>query len=114
MLMNRQQGHFSLKIDSILAEAYNEESMLQYANERPELDAPYNSMDSDDNFNIYDSSSDEDFRDAQDNPLKGVTADDPKWFDVRILDISPFRMEAMKYFPYKSREGDIPLKLLKD
>lgn len=36
-----------------------------------------------------------------------------KNFDVRILDNSPFRLESVKYYPFRSREGEIPLKLLK-
>ena len=34
-------------------------------------------------------------------------------FDKKLLEASPFRMEAMKYYPYKMREGEIPFKLLK-
>ena len=34
-------------------------------------------------------------------------------FDLGLLDVSPFRMESMKFYPYKSKEGEIPLKLLK-
>ena len=36
-----------------------------------------------------------------------------KPFNKKLLDVSPFRMEGMRYFPYRSREGEIPLKLLK-
>ena len=34
-------------------------------------------------------------------------------FDLKLLDVLPFRLESMKFYPYKSREGDIPMNLLK-
>ena len=31
---------------------------------------------------------------------------------MRVLLTTPFRLESMKYFPYRSREGEVPYKLL--
>ena len=60
MLMNRPLlGNFCLKIDTILADHYKEDEMKEWAEWRPLVDAPYNSVDSDDNFNLYHSSDDE-------------------------------------------------------
>ena len=60
MLMGRsKKGNFSLKIDSIIAEAYKEESMAEWAAWRLEIDVPYNTIHSDDNFRLYHSSDDE-------------------------------------------------------
>ena len=69
-LMNRQEtGNFRLKIDSIIAEAYREESMLEWASYRPEIDAPYNSMTSQDEFNIIPS---EDSDELDDMPKDAI------------------------------------------
>ena len=51
-LMNRPKSSFILKIDSIIAEAYREESMMEWADWRPLNDVPYNSMQSADEFQI--------------------------------------------------------------
>ena len=37
-----------------------------------------------------------------------------KQFDIRLLDTSPYRIESLAYFPYRNREGEIPVKLLKN
>ena len=114
-LMGRQRwGNFRLKIDSLLAEAYREESMLEWANWRPDTNAPYNSMVSADEFHVIES---EDSDEAELKLGEGKYAvdeeDDDRQFDLSILNPSPFRMESMKYYPYKSREGEVPLRLLK-
>ena len=36
-----------------------------------------------------------------------------KPFDKKVLNVSPFRMESMRYYPYRAREGEVPMKLLK-
>ena len=55
ILMNRPKGNFVLKIDSLIAEAYREESIIDWANKRPVVDAPYNSMQTDEELHIYES-----------------------------------------------------------
>ena len=64
--MARPAGRFVLTIDSIMAEAYREESMLEYADQRPELDAPYNSMESEDSLIIEESPSSEELEEVVD------------------------------------------------
>ena len=44
--------------------------------------------------------------------------DDPelarKMFDVNLLKTNPFRLDSLKYFPYKvGKEGEVPWKLLR-
>ena len=46
--------------------------------DKPEVDAPYNTPESADDYNIYDFSSDEDLLNQEENPLKGVDKEDPK------------------------------------
>ena len=82
--------------------------------DRPEIDAPYNTPESADDYNIYDFSTDEDILNQEENPLKGLDKEDPNWFDINLLNSSPFRIESVKYFPHKAREGEIPLRLLKE
>ena len=113
MLMNRPKANFSLKIDTILADHYREEEMLEWAGWRPAIDVPYNSIDSDDNFLLYHSSDDE--IEVDETKIEMIDPEDGEAFsfDLKKLDVSPFRMESMRFYPYKSREGEIPLKLLK-
>ena len=71
-----------------MAEAYNEESMLEWANWRQDVDAPYNTMGSEDELNIDDGAdSDVDVLLEPESPLKGKTEKDPNWFDIKILDL---------------------------
>ena len=77
------------------------------------MDVPYNTMHSDDNFKLYHSSDDSA---VEEDPLVQVdvaSGDTPLTFDMNLLKVLPFRLEAMKYFPFKSREGETPVKLLK-
>lgn len=36
-----------------------------------------------------------------------------KQFDARLLDTMPWRIESMRYYPNRSNEGGLPVKLLK-
>ena len=85
--------------------------MLEYANQRPEIDAPYNSMESDDDFIIEESPSSEEIEEQTEHTEVKVKKE--KKFDKKLLDTSPYRMESIKFYPYRFREGDIPSKLLK-
>ena len=82
----------------------------------PEIDAPANSMESEDDFAICESQSSED-PDAVPYLTKDKLAKDPdlekKQFPISILETSGFRLQSMQYYPYRSREGEIPYKLLK-
>ncbi len=42
-----------------MIESYREESMLEWADEKRELDAPYNSMYTEDEYQVYESPSDD-------------------------------------------------------
>ena len=57
--MGRAKNNFKLKVDSIMIESYREESMLEWADEKRELDAPYNSMYTEDEYQVYESPSDD-------------------------------------------------------
>jgi len=55
-LINKpEKGNFTLIIDSIIHASYNEKEILEWARFRPEVDAPYNSMESENEYPIYDS-----------------------------------------------------------
>ena len=73
-------------------------------------------MESEDDFPLYESQ-DSDDPNAVPYLTKAKIAQDPdlkeKQFDIRILEVSGFRLESMKFFPYRTREGEIPKKLLK-
>ena len=47
------KGNFKLRIDSILIESYRVESMKEWAKYRPDTTAPYNSMNTEDELQIY-------------------------------------------------------------
>ena len=54
-LMGRPKGNFRLKVDSLVAEAYREESMQEWADWRPQIEVPCNSMESADDLKIIES-----------------------------------------------------------
>lgn len=107
---------YTLKIDSLISAAYKTESVLEWANYRQELDAPYCSMHSEEEFPIYDSNESDEIQTYPYIPKEKLAANPDlkkKQFDVRLLESSPWRIESMRYYPYRSRDGDFPLKLLK-
>ena len=110
-LMNRPTNNFRLKIDSITAEAYRYDNMQEWANYKLDCEAPYNSMESDADLDLYQSSTEEE--EVVEEVVIEKENQKYKPFDKKILDISPFRLEGLKYFPYKSSENTIPTKLLK-
>ena len=77
--------------------------------------APNNSMESEEEFHIEESQSSED-----ENAVPYITKDklkanpelEKKKFDMRLLEYTGYRLESMRYFPYRTREGEIPKKLL--
>ena len=85
--------------------------MKEWANYKPDVDAPYNSMESDADLEIYESPTESEEEEVVEVKPDEVSKYKP--FNKKLLDVSPFRMEGMRYFPYRSREGEIPLKLLK-
>lgn len=72
-------------------------------------------MESDEEFHVYESQESDD-PNAVPYLTKKKMAQDPelmkKQFDMRLIETNGFRLESMKYYPYRSREGDIPNKLL--
>ena len=85
--------------------------MQEWANYRLDCAAPYCSMESDAELDLYQSSTEEEDKKEEVVVVKENAKYKP--FDKSLLDVSPFRMEGMKYFPYKSSENTIPIKLLK-
>lgn len=87
----------------------------EWANWKPEIDAPANSMESEDNYQLVESQSSDD-SDALPHLTKEKLKLDPelekKQFPKQDLETSGFRLQAMQYYPYRSREGEIPYKLL--
>lgn len=72
-------------------------------------------MESDEDFNVYESDDSEDPNAVPYITKKAVDLDPTlteKQFDMRILATSAFRLESMKFFPYRTREGEMPTKLL--
>ena len=68
MLIGRsKKSTFKLKIDSIIADAYKVEEMVEWSVFRLDIDVPYNTMHSDDNFRLYHSSDDESQKDKTNN-----------------------------------------------
>ena len=113
-LMGRPQTeNFYLKVDSIIADAYLSDRMREWANHRAAVPAPYNSMESADDYQIIPSEDSEDADKIIDDTVLPVDKENEFNFDKSILDASPFRMGSLRYYPYKQREGEVPTKLLK-
>ena len=107
---------YTLKIDSLISAAYKTESVLEWANYRQEIDAPYCSMYSEEEFPLYDSNESDEIQTYPYIPKDKLAANPElkkKQFDIRLLSSSPWRVESMKYYPYRSNDGDFPLKLLR-
>ena len=87
----------------------------EWANFKPDIDAPANSMESEDDLQLIESQSSDD-SDAIPYLTKEKLKQDPelekKQFPKQDLETSGFRLQSMQYFPYRSREGEIPYKLL--
>jgi len=98
-------------IDSLINDAYRLETVEAWADYKPGNGAPDNSMESEDDYFIEESEESDD-PNAVPYLTKKLVKEDPtlkeKQFDMRILLTSAFRLESMKYFPYRSREGEIP------
>ena len=105
---------FRLELDSVMNAEYRLEAVEAWGDYRPAIDAPNNSMESEEEFYVEESQSSEDENAAISHvQLKKDPALVEKQFDTRILNTSGFRLESMKIFPYRSREGEIPLGVLK-
>ena len=112
MLLSRPD-RYKLKVDSLMAEVFTVEYAREGAKYRQEIDAPLNSMSSGDEPDLY-------ATDTEDEKKKALTKedmDDPelarKAFDKSLLNTQPFRIESLRFFPYRQREGSLPLRLLK-
>ena len=72
---------------------------------QPNLRAPANSEESEDNYNL-DYSTEEEKKDVmEDKPQEKV-------FNESLVDMCPFDLDKMNVFPHKYRDGEPPLKLL--
>ena len=111
-----RKGAFKLQLDSIIREEYREEAVKQWGQYQPDQGCPFNSLESEDDLQILES---EDSDDADIAPyIKAGLKNDPslkdKMFPMQWLETSGFRLEAMRYFPYRNREGELPNKILND
>ena len=55
ILGRKKFTRYTLRIDSIMLATYKMESIHEWANYRQEIDAPFNSMESEDEFPLFDS-----------------------------------------------------------
>lgn len=107
---------FTLYIDSIMTSTFKLENVMKWAEEPVSQTVPNNSMESEDDFQIYKSEDSEEMDVFPYIPKAKLEADPSlreKQFDVKLLQSSPYRMESMQYYPYRRTEGNIPRKLLK-
>ncbi len=83
------------------------ESVLEWADYKQELDAPYCSMESEEEFPLYDSAESDEL-DVFPYIPKAKLDQNPelkkKQFDISLLSTMPFRIESMKYYPGQSRD----------
>lgn len=117
-LVNRpkEKKGYNLRIDSLITAAYTLDTVNDWANYLPRLDAPYNSMESEEEFPIDDSEESDDKNKIPYIP-KAKLEENPellnKQFDDTILKTMPWRIESMRYFPYSGADNTFPVKLLK-
>ena len=115
LLRPEPERSYNLVIDSLINDSYRLETVEAWADYKPANGAPYNSLESEDDYFIEESEESDD-PNAVPYITKKLVKEDPtikeKQFDMRVLLTSAFRLESMKYFPYRSREGEIPKKLL--
>ncbi len=81
----------------------------------PDTKAPYNSLEDEEDFFLYESQESDDPNSVPYITQKKIKEDPTlkeKQFDIRILETSAYRLESMKFFPYRHREGEIPYKIL--
>lgn len=95
---------YEFSFDTLTRAAYNLEEIQVYGStDRVDLDVPFNSMESEDDFPVYDSQDSDEVNEfgvkLKDLKKDPTLAD--KMFDKSILETNPFRVESFKYFPYK-------------
>ena len=112
LIGRKENTRYELKVDDIMIDAYLGDATAEWTTTRQDIDAPYNTMYSDDD-KLYHSSDDDEEVEKTHAVVKVKDTGAEFKFDLRLLDVSPFRMEAMKLYPYKFREGETPIKLLK-
>ena len=102
-------------IDTLMHAAYNEEDIVWWSRYRQEVDAPFNSMESENEYPIYESNDSDDEIDRVPKPTKYQKKNDEnfkeKQFDKSLIEMTNFRMENMRQFPHRVREGEVPFKL---
>lgn len=107
-LLNCPSGYW-LKIDSLIHNIYNTETLAQTATIPPQLKAPANSDVSADNLSIGSDTPEEEqapqIQPEFEDPNK------PKPFDKKLVLLQPFNLEKIMIFPHKARDGEIPIRL---
>ena len=103
---------YEFSFDTLTRAAYSLAEIQVYGNaDRLDLDVPFNSMESEDDFPVYDSQDSDEVNEfgvkLKDLKKDPTLAD--KMFDKSLLETTPFRVESFKFFPYKQAEGEIPL-----
>ena len=91
------------------------QAVEEWAEYMTDTKVPYNSLEDEEDFFLYESQESDDPNSVPYITQKKIKEDPTlkeKQFDIRILETSPYRLESMKFFPYRYREGEIPLKLL--
>ena len=90
--------------------AYSEVSNKFWANYRQEIDAPYNSMESDEDLDLFATDTSEE----ENKPVVKVEKKEgeKKKLDLTKIQASAWNMKTFKPYPHRAREGEVPLKLL--
>lgn len=104
-LIGRTKGiPYELAFDTLMRSCYNLDVIREDGNaNRQDLDVPFNSMESEDDFPVYDSQDSDEVNEfgIKIKDLKKDPSLADKMFDLNLLNTTPFRVESFKYFPYK-------------
>jgi len=92
--------------------AWDDKNNKTWANYKFEINAPANSQESSDDCDLYGSENDEAVVDPSDkkkvDPYAKLRSIDPT-----IFKLSNFDLSVMKDYPFKVRDGDVPIKVCK-
>lgn len=110
-LMNRPK-HFLLQIDSLMHSAFFTDKNNDWGNYKQELSAPYNSLESEEDFNILGSESSTDDENKKPVVVVKKEGETKKKIDLTYIAANCWNMNQFKVYPHRAREGEIPVKLL--
>lgn len=72
-------------------------------------------MESENEYPIFDSEDSEEQAEKVPKPTKYQKKNDENFkerqFDKSLIELTNFKMENMRYFPHRTREGEVPFKL---